>query len=369
MRLSLLQLEDDRWKVFWGFHHAILDGWSIPLVLKEVLLAYELHVRGTAIELEPARPYGEYVAWLQQSDMAPAKDYWKKQLEGVRSATPLGLPEISGGKDAGGSKQSKHTTRLSPELTQTLDNHVREQQLTMSTIAQGRWALLLSEYSGQDDVLVGTTVSGRSIDLPGVESMVGMFVNVVPFRVSVDTDQQQPLPKWLHSLKRQHAAMREFEHTPLLVTQQCSEIDRGSLFESILTFENYPVDRALEQQIGGLVVGEPEHFMQTSFPLVLIVSTIPELRFELKYDSGRFHASAIQELAENLSALFVAVASQPAISVADLRTQIRDTRAQQRREAKQQRQAKQLKKLRAVRPSAKKVSGPQSDSDTSNQTP
>ena len=334
MRLSLLQLADDRWQVFWGFHHSIMDGWSIPLVLKEVMFIYETYLRDMPLPLESAPDYRNYVEWLQTQDFEQAKTYWRKTLKGIEGPTPFGVdqPPSEQGQPSTLS-QSKRQVRFSPELTAQLEAFVRQHQLTMNSLAQGIWALLLSHYSGRQEVVFGTTVSGRSVNLPGIESMVGMFINVLPFRVSVDHDQS--LSDWLLRLKDDHALLRQFEYTPLVMAQQCSDV-QGPLFESILTFENFPVDKALEQQIGGLVVGQPEHFMSTSFPMVLLVAFVPELQVEFKYDRERFKDSVIEEMLETAIAAWKHIAEHPDSSVRELIGRMSEIRQQHQEKAEQE---------------------------------
>ncbi|MEK7326066.1 MAG: condensation domain-containing protein, partial [Chloroflexota bacterium] len=169
MRLALMQTGADTHYFVWSHHHLLLDGWSLPLLLQEVFAFYEAHQQGQAIQPESARPYRDYIAWLQERDAAQAESFWRRTLKGFAAPTPLVVDRKL--KDE--TEYAVERTRLSAEITSALQSLARAQQVTLSTILQGAWAILLHRYSGEEDVVFGATVSGRPADLPGAETMVG----------------------------------------------------------------------------------------------------------------------------------------------------------------------------------------------------
>src|SRR5205807_503146 len=203
MRLALIQVADDGYQFIWSHHHILLDGWSLQLLFKEALAFYAPfrdEGRGMRDEggeatlssliphpssLERRRPYRDYIAWQQQQDLSEAETFWRQALKGFTAPTPLGgsrMPESVPAQEGGCEKQE---IRLSAAMTAALQSVAQQHRLTLNTLVQGAWSLLLSRYSGEADVLFGALVSGRPTALVGIESMVGLIINTLPVRVLV----------------------------------------------------------------------------------------------------------------------------------------------------------------------------------------
>jgi hypothetical protein len=186
-------------------------------------------------ETEEARPYGDYIGWLLKQDQAAAESFWRESLRGFEDPTEISLGHGSSASQT----YASQSERLSSEATSKLRKFSREQKLTMNTLVQGAWSLLLSRYSGENDVLFGATVAGRPAELAGVERMVGLFINTLPVRVK--TPSQTRLLSWLHNLQAQQADQRQYEYSSLIDIQSWSDVPRGvPLFDTILVFENLP---------------------------------------------------------------------------------------------------------------------------------
>jgi len=318
MRVSLVQCSDQAYYLLWSYHHILLDGWSGPLLVKELFAAYESIQRGSA-PLSPAvRPYRDYIAWLQDRDMAAAEAYWRSELSGFSAPTPL-LAD----KPADGSGQhlmsdyAKLGLTLSTEQTDSLLAFAKQQHLTVNTLVQAAWGLLLSRYSGENDIVFGTTVSGRPADLIGVETMVGLFINSLPLRIRIRPDST--VLDWLQALFAQNQDMRRYEYTPLTQVQGWSEVARGTpLFESLLVFENYPINQALAEQADGLTVDEIGVVDQSNYPLTVSAFPGSELGLEITYAADRFEAETIGRMLEQLQRLLAAFALQPQARLSEL---------------------------------------------------
>jgi non-ribosomal peptide synthetase component F len=186
----------------------------------------------------------------------------------------------------------------------------RQQHLTLNTLVQGAWALLLSRYSGEDDVVFGVTTSGRPAALAGVESMVGLFINTLPVRVEVPGEAS--LLPWLERLQTQQVEREQYAYSPLLEIQGWSEVPRGRpLFESLIVFENYPVDAALQEQTGSLAMSDMRVFERTNYPLTVLVTPGPALSLRLSYDHRRFEAATIRRLAGHFQTLLEGMVTHP----------------------------------------------------------
>jgi hypothetical protein len=315
MRLALIRLEGDVHQIVWSLHHAVIDGWCMPLLFKELLDVYDALCRGVEPELPPCRPFRDYIAWLQRRDPARAEAFWRSELAGFTAPTPLGIDRAPAGATPG--PHAAREAGLSAELTAYLETLTRARQLTLSTIVQGAWALLLSRYSGREDVVFGLTVSGRPAELAGVESMVGMFINTLPLRVTID--ERAGLVPWLKQLQRRQVELRQFEHSPLVQVQGWSDVPRGwPLFESIVVVENFPVDATLSSRAGRLGVEAVQFFDQTNYPLDLTIVPGAELWLKVGYDADRFDADTIDRLLGHLGTLLGGIAADPDRCLADL---------------------------------------------------
>ncbi len=298
LRLTLLRLADDEHLFIWTHHHMLLDGWSLPLVMQEVLTSYESFRQGLDPRLPPVRPYRDYIAWLGEQDIAAAEAFWRKELAGFRAATPL----VVDSAQTDGSGYGEQQVTLSHETTAALQGLSRQHSLTLNTLVQGAWALLLSRYSGEEDVLFGATMAGRPAALAGIERTVGLFITTLPVRVAVPLDAT--LAAWLTELQTRQGAMRQFEYSPLIQVQEWSEVPRGQpLFESILVFENYPVDESLRQQQGSLRVSNVHAAEQTNYPLTLLAAPGRELPLRISYQRQRFADEAIARMLGHLQTL------------------------------------------------------------------
>src|SRR5918992_5603908 len=169
MRCALLRVAEDAYQFVWSHHHLLLDGWSLPLVLKEVLAYYEAYCGGREVHLERPRPYRDYIAWLQRQDLARAEGFWREALQGITAPTPLSIGRSEGVRLEREPRYAERGLRVSAAVTGRLQALARAHRLTLNTLVQGAWALLLSRYSGEEEVLFGARVSGRPAALGGVE--------------------------------------------------------------------------------------------------------------------------------------------------------------------------------------------------------
>ncbi len=317
MRLTLIRTSPSDHQLIWSFHHLLVDGWSILLLLQEVLTLYRQLSQQQPINLVPARPYRDYIAWLQKQDLTKAEAYWRAKLAGFETPTPLPFDRVNPSNNSL-AQYVDHYLTLPSELTASLQQFAREQQLTLNTLAQAAWALVLHRHSGQDDIVFGATVAGRPTELPGVEELVGLCINTLPVRVRF-TPEMMLLP-WLHQIQNEQIAARQYEHSPLVHVQRWSAVEPGQpLFQSLLSFENYPGGAfALDTGLDTLHISHPRAIERVSYPLNLSVTLGSELSLKFIYDARQFDARTISQLAEHVQLIleqFVGAADQ---RVADL---------------------------------------------------
>ncbi|MGW5658706.1 non-ribosomal peptide synthase/polyketide synthase [Streptomyces sp. NPDC003758] len=308
MRLTLVRLPGARLHLLWTSHHLILDGWSLAQVLTDVFAEYTALTSGTEARPPVRRPFGDYVRWLAGQDADAAREYWRGALAGFATPTPLPADRV---RRPGHETRSAgvHTAGLPQEVSARLARRAREAGLTLGTVVQGAWALLLSRFSAERDVLFGTTVSGRPDDLPGVESMVGMFINTLPTRVRVDP--ARTATAWLRELQEAQAEARRFATVSLAELTGLSDVPSGgALFDSMVAFENYPFDEA-RSATSGIRVSDVSSHDATNYALVLRAHQGERFGFDLAYDPELFDATTVRALADRLCLLLTELADEP----------------------------------------------------------
>ncbi|MFQ4162309.1 non-ribosomal peptide synthase/polyketide synthase [Scytonema millei] len=314
MRLTLIQMSDDVYQFIWSYHHILLDGWSLPLVFKEVLGYYQALSVGQELQLPSSRSYRKYIAWLQKQNLEVAEQFWRQTLHGITAPTPLVVDTHYVSEPQ---SYSEEILTLSSETTSALVSFARQHQLTLNTLVQAAWALLLSRYSGETDVVFGVIVSGRSPAIKGVESIVGLFINTLPMRVEV-SHEDTILPK-LKQIQKLQVEMSAYEYTPLLQIQGWSDVPKGlPLFESIVVFENYPVDAALEEHSQNLQIGDVRTFERTNYPLTLIAQPGVELSLRFIYDSQRFESESVTRMMGHFQTLLQGLVANPNQKLSEL---------------------------------------------------
>jgi surfactin family lipopeptide synthetase C len=310
MQCTLIELADSTYKFIWTYHHILVDGWCLSIIFKEVLAFYEAYTQNQMCYLPPARPYQDYIVWLQQQDISGAREFWQKNLKEFSAPTPLvvDLPKYQHSQT--NSTYHEQKLNLSNQVSQALQSLAKQHRLTLSILVQAAWALLLSRYSGEQDVVFGVTVSGRPANLSGVEQMVGLFINTLPFRVQVSSDTE--LIPWLKQLQQQMVDIQQYSYTPLVDIQQVSEVSGGiPLFESIVVFENYPMDKSVLQPNSSLELNQLETFEQDNYPLSLLAASGDKLSITINYDTSRFEEHTIERMLGHLQTMFSAIADNP----------------------------------------------------------
>jgi amino acid adenylation domain-containing protein len=296
LRFTLARLARDRHLLVLTNHHILMDGWSLPVFFEEMLALY------AGDSLAPARPYMDYLAWLQKQDTGKAYAQWKQYLSPVEEPTRI-APEPAGLWQA----PIRWQRDLSADLTSRLQNLARERGITLNTIFQGLWAVLLWRLSGKSKVVFGVTVSGRPAALQGVERMVGLFINTLPLRA--DMNPREPLAVHLARIQQEQSAMQEFQHVSMAEIQRAAGL--GELFDTLLVFENYPLDPAVLPRSAGIRIEEVEGRDTSHYPLSLIVVPGESLQLRLDYDPARFERSFAESIGARLVRLLEGAVAKP----------------------------------------------------------
>ncbi|UZE10142.1 non-ribosomal peptide synthase/polyketide synthase [Pseudomonas sp. B21-053] len=296
LRLVIARVDDNRHHLIYTNHHILMDGWSNSQLLGEVLQRYSGQFQATH-----GGRYRDYINWLQRQDAAASEAFWLPALRNLDEPTRL-AQAVARPADADEQGYADHFQVLDAEQTLRLSEFARASKVTVNTLVQAAWLLLLQRYTGKSTVAFGATVAGRPADLPGVEQQIGLFINTLP--VIASPQAQQSLGSWLQAVQAQNLALREFEHTALFDIQRWAGQGGEALFDSIMVFENYPISQALEQGAPqGLRFGPVANHEQTNYPLTLLVSLDRQLSVHMSYQRGSFAQATIEQLAAHLQHL------------------------------------------------------------------
>ncbi|MEY4579588.1 MAG: Linear gramicidin synthase subunit, partial [Pseudomonadota bacterium] len=295
-RVALVQLDERRQHFVWTHHHLLLDGWSTARLLDEVLLDY----LGRDAR-EPSHAFADYVAWLSRRDLPASETFWRERLRQLEEPTLLAgyLPAADSGEARKTTGVQMVRSLLSEAETSALTALAQQQHVTVSALVQAAWALILQRYTGQTSVVFGATTSGRPPELPGSESMLGLFINTLP--VIVNAQPTAALGEFWQTLQQAGSAAREHEHTPLASLQRWA--GTSELFDTLIVFENFPIDNALRADWQELAFGPVETLEITNYALTLAVHPGAQLALGLAFDPAQLAQSGVQLIAAQMSAL------------------------------------------------------------------
>ncbi|GJL50631.1 MAG: hypothetical protein NPIRA01_18580 [Nitrospirales bacterium] len=295
----------------------LLDGRSIRIVLQEVFKVYESFLEQRyELDVPEPRPFADFIQWLGDQTFINSETFWRNNLNGFATPTPIPLAGPSLHQQPRVYKSTEEQV-LSLEVTSSLEHFSHIHHITLNTLIQGAWAILLSRYSGEDDVVFGVTRACRKSSLLEADGMVGLFINSLPFRVQISPHQL--LLPWLKSIRAFNVELREYEHTPLSHIHSWSEVNPGlPLFETLVVFENYDLDTALRSQGGRWLQRKFEYFGQTNFPLTLIVSADRQLLMNVEYDPMRFEKESIQQMLKHMEILLTGMMGNSSGCVLDI---------------------------------------------------
>ena len=301
LRLQLVRTAPTHYHLIYTHHHILLDGWSNTQLLGEILQRYH-----GGFQSGVSAGYADYIGWLQAQDPSLSEVFWRGQLADLAEPTQLAQRSATVAVE----QHADHYQTLDIEQTRRLSEFARQQKVTVNTLLQAAWLLLLQRYTGQVCVCFGATVSGRPGHLRGIEQQLGLFINTLP--VIANPRAEQRLDDWLQQLQTLNLNLREHEHTPLAEIQRWAQLDGGALFDSLLVFENYPISAALEQGAGAqLSFGAVRNNEQAHYPLTLAIGLGEQLSLHYSYAVGHFDEALIRQIDGHLRALLLGMVEQP----------------------------------------------------------
>ncbi len=316
MRVALFQMSQHDYQVIWSFHHILMDGWCFSIIFDDLLAIYLSLQNKTALSLEPVQPYSRFINWLEKQNKQAALNYWSDYLEAYEQKTTLPKKEAAFAKAF---QPTQYRFSLNRTLTKQLGTIASQNQVTLSTVIQTIWGVLLQKYNAAHDVLFGSVVSGRPTDIVGIDKMVGLFINTIPFRVQAKAGQT--FSELLQAVHKRTLQSQPYEHVPLYDIQTQSVL-KQELIDHLLVIENYPLvealqKKALNQQIG-FTITAVEMFEPTNYDLTVMVMPKEELAFRFDYNAALFDEQVVQKLAGHLQQIADCVANNPGVELCQI---------------------------------------------------
>ncbi|MGQ0841972.1 non-ribosomal peptide synthetase [Actinokineospora sp.] len=316
MRGHLIRFADERWEFFWSFSHLLMDGWSFGLAFAELAELYRAYATGGDVELQPARPYRDYLSWWNRQDRSAAEKFWQSTLDGYAAPDALEVGSAPAGEL--GPDEPTHAVLPTPRLLDQLPDlaaFAREHGLTLNTVMQGAWTIIIGRYLGCRDVLTGSTGTQRPATLPGAELIMGPMLATMPVRARMPDDAE--LIPWLRELQTDMAQAREHADISLTELRRMADLPGNQpIFEFDLAFENVPVPDLV---LPDLEIVRSTYDGRPHFPITMIVMPgegMPEPR--LVYDQTRFSERAMRGLAEQFEATLHNMMTYPGLCLGEV---------------------------------------------------
>ncbi len=317
MRASLLKVNDDHYKMVWTNHHIISDGWSFPLIIGEFLEAYQSYVVGKRPPIVPIDKYEDYIKYLRTKDIHAQQRFWEDYLADIQEGTLLPFVDIQQERNAGSFDTKSINLRFSNAVKQGIQTYATEHHLTVNTIMQATWAILLSYYTGKREVVYGVTVSGRPTDLPHAAERIGLYINTIPLCAHLYGEEK--VIDFLTNLQHGHSEAREYQHSSLADIKRWKGL-QGEFFDSILVFENYPSSplETAESTGSASVVDNVSMEEHSNYLLSLVITNDDGLEVLFKYNAGLLSGERVQSISKHFEQLVQQLISDSELTITEL---------------------------------------------------
>ncbi|WP_411860638.1 amino acid adenylation domain-containing protein [Paenibacillus polymyxa] len=317
VRVTILRTEEQSYHVLWSFQHILMDGWCLPQLTQELFEMYSALASGKQPAGDKGSDYGAYIEWLEKQDDQAASGYWTAFLADYEGQTVL--PGQKEPAPSGIFTADHVTAELGKDLSERMDRVAKQRLVTVNTLLQAAWGVMLQKYNGTNDAVFGSVVAGRPAEIPGIESMIGLFINTVPVRVTSEADTV--FADLMAKLQERALESGRYDYYPLYEIQARS-VQKQNLINHIIAFENYPVDEQMEQagdqQHGDLTIADVQMEEQTNYNFN--VTVVPGVEIEIRFDFNAevFDKDSIERLKGHLVHLLEQVTDNPEITVGEL---------------------------------------------------
>ncbi|HYC28666.1 MAG TPA: condensation domain-containing protein, partial [Chitinophagaceae bacterium] len=315
MRISLLQLTDDSFYMVWSWHHLLMDGWSMPVLMENFLSVYESISNGQLPPPQEEDKYEDYIRYIESGDKEQEEQYWRSYMDGLTESTLLPFINSISERNKGVGIYRSELLKFDEPTTQRIESFAQRHHITMNTLMQGVWSYLLHQYTDRTNVCYGVIVSGRPNELKGIEKRVGMYINTIPLHASVKPDDK--IADWLQAIQAGQVASRRYQYTSLQHVQEWTGI-RRDLFDSLLVFENYPVSKVVSSKEWQLRVNQVQVNEHSNYPLSILIGAGRDVSILFSYNSSILEEVYVKEIAAHFEHVLLQMISG-ANSIANLR--------------------------------------------------
>ncbi len=321
-RVTLCKIDESRYEMVVSNHHILYDGWSSGIILREFLQSYS----DLSEQKTPVRPvknkFKEYLKWLEKQDAVKQEKYWREYLKDFDTASKIPVKHIKAkAKKAEIKGAEPHCFRLTGDIKDKLEDFVKRYKITFAALLYASWGLLLQKYNNTNDVIFGTTISGRSAKIKSIEDIVGLFINTVPLRVQTWPDEA--ISDLLYRINKMLQIREEYESTPLVRIKECINMStaldtKEELFDSIVVIENYPLDRRLLKEKGKLSIDSYSMKEMTHYDLTIGITRFEEIEISFIYNEGVFDNESIINMSCHFRKIIQAIVNHPDTKISDI---------------------------------------------------
>ncbi|MBX4266311.1 non-ribosomal peptide synthetase [Clostridium estertheticum] len=317
IRASTIKIDEENYIFILSFHHIILDGWSLPIIFNDLMCIYNAFKESMPLKLRKVNEYSNYIKWLEKQDKKEALAYWEKYLDGYEEQAQVSQIDKSFRDNKYTNSEIKFS--IGRELTDKLKNVAEKNKITVNTIFQTAWGILLQRYNNVDDVVFGSVVSGRPAEIDGIENMVGLFINAIPVRIKNTVDKT-----FIELIKEVHEcsiASKKYEYVSLAEIQSSTSL-KQQLIDNIMIFENYPVakysDKSENSKKLELKMELAEAVEQTNYNFNIIAAISDELLIKLSYNACIYDEQYVNRIAGHIKQIIKEVVENPEIKLSEI---------------------------------------------------
>ena len=320
MRILLLKTGEDRFKLIWSYHHILMDGWCLGIIFKEFLQIYSSLIEGKPLELTPVTPYQKYIKWLKEQNIKAGLNFWQEYLKGYDQVVTLpGMKQSPESLEDQKYELKSVGFTIEGELEATLLEIAKKHQVTLNTICQTVWGLVLQVYNNMDDVVFGAVVSGRPSGIDGIETMIGLFINTIPVRIT--RQEGQTFCQLLKSVHQNAIRLKAFEYLPLAEIQANSLL-RRDLINHILLFENFPrnfeVSDTKNRWQPQFIVEDIMVFEQTNYNFNIFINQDQGIQVKIDFNSLAYESYFVEKIASHVKGVFMQIPGNDDINVGNI---------------------------------------------------
>lgn len=314
IKISVFKVDDEKYNVICSYHHIIADGWSLNIILNELMYTYSALKENRPVLLQKALPYKDFIEWYERNDRKQ-EEFWINHLKGFNEMTYF--PGLNQNAD-GNSELEDYRFLLAEDKTEQLKKIAFGNAVTLNAVLQTVWGILLAKYNDTNDVVFGSVVAVRPTDIPGIENAVGLFLNIVPIRISFK--YQQPFSELLQQVHKSLIELRTYEHIPFYEVHSVKQ--KGELFNHIVTFQNVSFEKNLgeaiksnnlEFKIGNLKIKE-----NTGYDFSIEITHNKGLGIKISYNSAMYDYDTINRLEGHFRQIILQIIESTDIKIEEI---------------------------------------------------